>query len=241
MEVVEAYEQKQCSKGQGDDTTREITNYKKYDIQQITVRKREDKMDNILEKNSCDELNYPQEGENTSESSDISSCVKNNWDDNIKKFQKYLLCIRTLLKLSPEQAGRLLGVSRQTVANLELGNTKMSTIQYVAIKSLYRLIYKQRELRSIHDLYSALNEKAKGGANNQLFINFSNLLEYFIEDYYSTPDPYPTNYWKLDSAIENFLSLDDIQGYVDSFNKEEQLLAIFNDFMKDSQAKLVFK
>lgn len=103
-------------------------------------------MDDILSKNSCDELNHTKKGENSSESSDISSCVKNNWDDSIKKFQKHLLCIRTLLNLTPEQAGKLLGISRQTVTNLELGRTKMSVIQYAAIKLFYSSYFDTLEL-----------------------------------------------------------------------------------------------
>lgn len=184
-------------------------------------------MDDI-NKNSCDELDHTKKGEDTSKTLD-SSCVNNNFDSNIKNFQKYLLLIRITLNLTPEQAGKLLGVSRQTVANLELGNTKMSTSQYITIKSLYRLIYIQEQpfsmsLTMFHITNRQINTIIKRGIKNQDSINEIQLLRYFIEDYsngINNPDFDDDKI--LNNALERALSLDDIQDYVNSFVRQEKI------------------
>lgn len=61
--------------------------------------------------------------------------------NNIKKFQENLLCIRKLLGLQTTvEAAKLIGTSRQTVANLEQEVKDMSYIQYFAIKSSYHIL-----------------------------------------------------------------------------------------------------
>lgn len=61
----------------------------------------------------------------------------------IEKFQRNLQCIRMLLNLTPEELGKKLNVSRQTVMSLESHKTEMTLIQYIAFKVALRQVFEK--------------------------------------------------------------------------------------------------
>lgn len=56
--------------------------------------------------------------------------------DEIARFQDSLPALRKATGLSAEMLGAELDVTRQTIVNLETGQTKMTKIQYIAIRSV---------------------------------------------------------------------------------------------------------
>lgn len=57
--------------------------------------------------------------------------------DAVISFQKNLKTIRTILNMKLMDLGKLLGLSRQNVWNLEAGHINMSVSQYIAIRHLF--------------------------------------------------------------------------------------------------------
>lgn len=68
-------------------------------------------------------------------------------DENreIIELQKNLEMLRKLFGWTAEQLGNRLGVTKQTISNLEHGNPKMSKIQYIAIRAIMEAEANQRE------------------------------------------------------------------------------------------------
>ena len=54
----------------------------------------------------------------------------------IERMQKNLLLIRRTVGWTADEFGNRIGVSRQTINNLEAGRNKMSKTQYIAIRSI---------------------------------------------------------------------------------------------------------
>ena len=57
-------------------------------------------------------------------------------EKEIKKLQQNLSAIRKIAGWSSEELGELIGVTKQTVSNIETGKSKMSKTQYIAIRSV---------------------------------------------------------------------------------------------------------
>lgn len=61
---------------------------------------------------------------------------KENQDPEIKKLQDNLMLIRNSGGWSAEEFGNMIGVTKQTIRNLEIGKTDMSKTQYIAIRAI---------------------------------------------------------------------------------------------------------
>lgn len=57
-------------------------------------------------------------------------------DKNIKKLQMNLLSIRKIAGWTAEGLGDRIGVTKQTISNLETGKTKLTQTQYIAIRAV---------------------------------------------------------------------------------------------------------
>ena len=55
-------------------------------------------------------------------------------ETKIARLQRYLSALRKIAGWSAEDLGNLLGVTRQTIVNLENASVKMSKLQYIAIR-----------------------------------------------------------------------------------------------------------
>ena len=66
--------------------------------------------------------------------------------DVIKRFQDNLLLIRRTVGWTAEEFGDRLGLTRQTINNLESGRNKLSKVQYIAMRSIL-----DDEIRSYSD------------------------------------------------------------------------------------------
>lgn len=55
-------------------------------------------------------------------------------EDNIKLLQSNLKPIRQIMRISAEDFGKILGVSKQTICNYEHGRIKMNVAYYIAIR-----------------------------------------------------------------------------------------------------------
>lgn len=56
--------------------------------------------------------------------------------NEIEKLQKYLLLIRRTVGWSAEEFGDRIGVTRQTINNLEAGRNKLTKTQYIAMRAV---------------------------------------------------------------------------------------------------------
>ena len=56
--------------------------------------------------------------------------------DEIKRLQKYLLLVRRTVGWSAEEFGERIGVTRQTINNIESGRNKLTKTQYIAMRSV---------------------------------------------------------------------------------------------------------
>ncbi len=56
--------------------------------------------------------------------------------DEIEKMQKHLLLIRRTVGWTAEEFGERIGVTRQTINNLEAGRNKLTKTQYIAMRSV---------------------------------------------------------------------------------------------------------
>ena len=57
-------------------------------------------------------------------------------ESKIRRFQENLAPIRKIAGWKAEELGDRIGVTKQTISNLETGNSKMSPMQYLAIRRL---------------------------------------------------------------------------------------------------------
>ncbi|MBP3793324.1 MAG: helix-turn-helix transcriptional regulator [Ruminococcus sp.] len=56
--------------------------------------------------------------------------------EEIKRMQKYLLLIRRAVGWTAEEFGEQIGVTRQTINNIESGRTNLTKTQYIAMRSV---------------------------------------------------------------------------------------------------------
>lgn len=141
----------------------------------------------------------------------------------IDNLQDSLRLIRHLMELSVEEFADAIGVTRQTVNNLENKKTKMSAIQYIAIAALIDncLVHDRRRLAA---LKAILDSDGKDyGAEYDTAFRDDSLLKRWFEDVtdrresYINPDDKLTTLARdykifLDAAI---LTTDDAKIFVD--------------------------
>ena len=60
-----------------------------------------------------------------------------SYDYSITSLQSHLSMLRKLYGWTMEQFGDRIGVTKQTVSNLERGKPKMTKLQYIAIRSVF--------------------------------------------------------------------------------------------------------
>ena len=81
--------------------------------------------------------------------------------DSVEKeiivLQENLEMLRKLFGWSAEQLGNRLGVTKQTVLNLEHGKPAMSKIQYIAIRAVFETEANAREEGEKNNLLTVLN------------------------------------------------------------------------------------
>lgn len=80
-----------------------------------------------------------------------------NSDYSITSLQKYLPMLRKLYGWTMEQLGDRIGVTKQTISNLERGNPKMTKLQYIAIRSVFELEANERSEEEKENLLKILN------------------------------------------------------------------------------------
>ena len=56
--------------------------------------------------------------------------------NEIERLQKYLLLVRRIVGWSAEEFGERIGVTRQTINNIEAGRNKLTKTQYIAMRSV---------------------------------------------------------------------------------------------------------
>jgi len=80
-----------------------------------------------------------------------------NTDYSISSLQKYLSMLRKLYGWTMEQLGDRIGVTKQTISNLEHGSPKMTKLQYIAIRSVFELEANERDKEEKENLLKVLN------------------------------------------------------------------------------------
>lgn len=68
-----------------------------------------------------------------------------SYDYSITSLQRHLSMLRKLYGWTMEQFGDRIGVTKQTVSNLERGKPKMTKLQYIAIRSVFESEAKERD------------------------------------------------------------------------------------------------
>ena len=66
----------------------------------------------------------------------VIECDNMNESDRIKRFQDNLLLIRRATGWSEAECGERIGVTRQTINNLETKNNTLTKTQYIAIRAV---------------------------------------------------------------------------------------------------------
>ena len=57
--------------------------------------------------------------------------------NEIERMQQHLLLIRRSIGWTADQLGEQIGVTRQTINNLETGRSKLTKAQYIAMRSIF--------------------------------------------------------------------------------------------------------
>lgn len=79
-----------------------------------------------------------------------------NSEYSIKSLQENLNMMRKLYGWTMEQLGERIGVTKQTISNLEHGNPKMTKIQYIAIRAIFEAEAGEREQEERENLLRML-------------------------------------------------------------------------------------
>lgn len=74
-----------------------------------------------------------------------------------EKFQRNLQCIRMLLNLTPEELGKRLDISRQTIMNLESAKAEMTVIQYFALKVTLNKVFREQTSKGLESIREMLS------------------------------------------------------------------------------------
>ena len=68
-----------------------------------------------------------------------------NSEKSIKSLQENLSMLRKLYGWTMEQLGEKIGVTKQTISNLEHGKPQMSKVQYIAIRTIFETEASERD------------------------------------------------------------------------------------------------
>ena len=88
-----------------------------------------------------------------------------NSEYSIKSLQENLTMMRKLYGWTMEQLGERIGVTKQTISNLEHGNPKMTKIQYIAIRTILEAEANEREQEEKENLLRMLRLVCDGNPN----------------------------------------------------------------------------
>ncbi len=100
--------------------------------------------------------------------------------NEIERMQKYLLLIRRTVGWTAEEFGERIGVTRQTINNLEAGRNKLNKTQYIAMRSVLDVEISQypedtEMLRLILDVFIDHPEKYSDEEKEKL-LNKANMI-----------------------------------------------------------------
>lgn len=102
----------------------------------------------------------------------------------IDNFQDSMRQVRQLLGLSAQELGEIIGLTRQTINNLETKKNRMSVTQYVALCAVLDNVVNQKP-----ELYSVLNSLLfPGTKENKLIDNVSSRLSFLDRWFCCFPD-----------------------------------------------------
>lgn len=76
--------------------------------------------------------------------------------EQVSRFQDSLSTLRKVAGWSAEELGELLDVTRQTIVNLETGQTKMTKIQYMAIRLAFEAEAQDNSHKTLSNLITIL-------------------------------------------------------------------------------------
>ena len=106
----------------------------------------------------------------------------------IENFQDSLRLVRHLMEFGVEEFAEAIGVTRQTVNNLETKKTKMSATQYIAIAALVDNYFAQNE-RMLPALKAIIDSDGKDyGEEYETAFRGDSLLRRWFEDFIDFPD-----------------------------------------------------
>lgn len=79
-----------------------------------------------------------------------------NSEESIKSLQENLSMLRRLYGWTMEQLGEKIGVTKQTISNLEHGKPQMSKVQYIAIRTIFETEASERDTEERDNLIRML-------------------------------------------------------------------------------------
>ena len=100
--------------------------------------------------------------------------------NEIERLQKYLLLVRRTVGWSAEEFGERIGVTRQTINNLEAGRNRLTKTQYIAMRSVLDAEIaaypdETEMLRLILDVFVDNPDKYKG-EDREKILNQANMV-----------------------------------------------------------------
>ncbi len=162
----------------------------------------------------------------------------------IENLQDSLRLVRHLMEFGVEEFAEAIGVTRQTVNNLETKKTKMSATQYIAIAALVDNYFAQNE-RMLPALKAILDSDGKDyGEEYETAFRGDSLLRRWFEDFIDFPDD--TDDDVADNDFEDFSDdnenplWDLAQDYKIFIDAELLKTAAADDFVFDLMAALDF-
>lgn len=100
--------------------------------------------------------------------------------DEIVRMQEYLLLLRRVVGWTAEELGEKIGVTRQTINNIEYGRNKLTKTQYIAIRSVLdaEMIQYPEETQMLRMLLDVLvdNPNKYKMADRDEMLNKANLM-----------------------------------------------------------------
>ena len=160
----------------------------------------------------------------------------------IENLQDSLRLVRHLMEFGVEEFAEAIGVTRQTVNNLETKKTKMSATQYIAIAALVDNYFAQNE-RMLPALKAILDSDGKDyGEEYETAFRGDSLLRRWFEDFIDFPDDEElTDNDFEDFSDDNENPLWDLaQDYKIFIDAELLKTAAADDFVFDLMAALDF-
>lgn len=115
--------------------------------------------------------------------------------EEILRFQKYMLLIRKIIGWTSEEFGRQIGVTRQTINNLEKNNRdkfKLNKTQYIAMRSVLdgQIIMHPEETKTLQLILNIAIDYPEKYMNKekQIFLDKINMMPNFFNQSLLTKD-----------------------------------------------------